>query len=102
MLVLFGAACWKVWTLAIQTSLCRTEIADEFVWACMTGSAECKQQFGYDSIPFNTACVPRSSRCAAESRRLLPSPEAEQLAKQFEALLRELQPLVGGFRALAY
>jgi hypothetical protein len=39
---------------------------------------------------------------AAEARRLLPSTDAEQLAAQFEALREALQPLVGGFRAIAY
>ncbi|EFN51092.1 hypothetical protein CHLNCDRAFT_141404 [Chlorella variabilis] len=39
---------------------------------------------------------------AAEARRLLPAAEAEQLAAQFDALLTALQPLVGGFRAIAY
>jgi hypothetical protein len=39
---------------------------------------------------------------AAEARRLLPSIDAEQLAAQFEALREAVQPLVGGFRAIAY
>ena len=39
---------------------------------------------------------------AAEARRLLPATEAEQLAAQFEALREAVQPLVGGFRAVAY
>ena len=39
---------------------------------------------------------------AAEARRLLPSTDAEQLAAQFEALREAVQPLVGGFRAIAY
>lgn len=39
---------------------------------------------------------------AAEARRLLPAAEAERLAAQFEALQAALQPLVGGFRPVAY
>lgn len=40
--------------------------------------------------------------CAAEARRLLPAAEAERLAAQFEAMQAALQPLVGGFRPVAY
>ncbi|KAL4425159.1 hypothetical protein ABPG77_008264 [Micractinium sp. CCAP 211/92] len=39
---------------------------------------------------------------AAEARRLLPAAEAERLAAQFEALQAALQPLLGGFRPVAY
>ncbi|KAI3427442.1 hypothetical protein D9Q98_010357 [Chlorella vulgaris] len=39
---------------------------------------------------------------AAEARRLLPAPEAEQLGAQFDALHATLQPLLGGFRTAAY
>lgn len=44
-------------------------------------------------------CLPRP---AAEARRLLPAAEAERLAAQFEALQAALQPLLGGFRPVAY
>lgn len=47
-------------------------------------------------------CATRCCCLAAEARRLLPAAEAEQLAAQFDALLTALQPLVGGFRAIAY
>ncbi|KAL4426022.1 hypothetical protein ABPG75_010038 [Micractinium tetrahymenae] len=39
---------------------------------------------------------------AAEARRLLPAAEAERLSAQFEVLQAELQPLLGGFRPVAY
>lgn len=46
--------------------------------------------------------LPRPLVLAAEARRLLPAAEAERLAAQFEALQAALQPLVGGFRPVAY
>ncbi len=33
---------------------------------------------------------------------MLPAAEAERLAAQFEAMQAALQPLVGGFRPVAY